>query len=367
MRWILLNPGPVTLSARVRAALGRPDLCHREAEFAVLQEGLRRKLAAVYELAPAQWAAVLLTGSGTAAVEAMLSSCVPADGRLLIVQNGVYGERMVRIAQAHGLECDRVVHPWNAAIDIAAVRDALRRTACSHVAVVHHETTTGRLNELAPLAELCREAGVRLLIDGVSSFGAEHIDFTAWPIDACAATANKCLHGVPGTAFVIVRRAALPALDRPRSVYLDLNAYLAQQDEHGTPFTQSVQTFYALDEALDEFFEAGGWRARQTLFRERMMRIRTHLEARGVTGLLSTAESSCVLHAFELPEQTRYQALHDALKARGYIIYAGQGALSEQVFRISAMGDITASELDGLLAAFDEFFDRETGVEPRSR
>ncbi|MEX2482896.1 MAG: 2-aminoethylphosphonate aminotransferase [Gammaproteobacteria bacterium] len=367
MRWILLNPGPVTLSARVRDALGRPDLCHREAEFAELQDGLRHKLAAVYGLDPAQWAAILLTGSGTAAVEAMLSSCVPADGRVLILQNGVYGERMLRIAQAHGLNCDHIEHAWNAAIDISAVRDALRRTAYSHVALVHHETTTGRLNELAPIAQLCRQAGVRLLIDGVSSFGAEHIDFTAWPIDACAAAANKCLHGVPGTAFVIVRRAALPALEQPRTVYLNLSAYLAQQDQHGTPFTQSVQTFYALDEALDEFFEAGGWRARQHLFRDRMTRIRTHLEGRGVTGLLSAAESSCVLHAFELPAQTSYQALHDALKTRGFIIYAGQGALSEQVFRISAMGDITAADLDGLLSAVDAFLDRGMTVGPRSR
>jgi len=357
MRWILLNPGPVTLSERVREALGRPDLCHREQEFAELQDALRDKLCAVYALDPTTWAAVLLTGSGTAAVEAMVTSCVPANGRLLVVENGVYGERMRRIAAAHAIDCRAVTQPWGARIDADAVREALAHGGYTHVAIVHHETTTGRLNDLEAIGGLCDEFGARLLIDGVSSFGAEAIDFSASPIDACAATANKCLHGVPGTAFVIVRRAALAGNAPARTVYLELADYLAKQDARGTPFTQSVQTFYALDEALDEFFEAGGWTARQALFRQRMGRIRAHLEGLGVRGLLASAESSCVLQAFELPVGGSYAALHDALKAHGFIIYAGQGALSDRIFRISAMGEIADDDLDRLLAAFDAFLD----------
>jgi 2-aminoethylphosphonate-pyruvate transaminase len=355
MRWILLNPGPVTLSDRVRAALNRPDLCHREQEFAELQAALRSKLCAVYDLDPATWAAILLTASGTAAVEAMVTSCVPIDGRLLVLENGVYGERMRRIATAHAIDCRAITQPWGARIDVATVREALAQGRYTHVAVVHHETTTGRLNDLEAIGRLCEAFGARLLIDGVSSYGAEAIEFSAWPVDACAATANKCLHGVPGTAFVIVRRAALAGPSAARTVYLDLADYLAKQDAHGTPFTQSVQTFYALDEALDEFFEAGGWTARRTLFRQRMARIRAHLEGSGVRGLLAAAESSCVLQAFELPVGRTYTALHDALKARGFIIYAGQGALSDRIFRLSAMGEITDSDVDHLLVAFDDF------------
>lgn len=355
MRWILLNPGPITLSSRVRAALNRPDLCHREQEFAELQDALRSKLCAVYDLDPTLWAAALLTGSGTAAVEAMVTSCVPRDGRLLVLENGVYGERMRRIAAAHAIDCDAIAQPWGAIIDSAAVRKALADGRYTHVAVVHHETTTGRLNDLATVGGLCDEFGARLLVDAVSSFGAEAIEFSTWPIDACAATANKCLHGVPGTAFVMVRRAALANNAPARTVYLDLGDYVAKQDARGTPFTQSVQTFYALDEALDEFFEAGGWPARQALFQQRMTRVRAHLEGLGVHGLLTWAESSCVLQAFELPPGRTYAALHDALKARGFIIYAGQGALSDRIFRLSTMGDITDGDIDRLLAAFDAF------------
>ncbi|MGE0484791.1 MAG: 2-aminoethylphosphonate aminotransferase [Gammaproteobacteria bacterium] len=354
MRTILLNPGPVTLSARVRAALTGPDLCHREVEFLDLQDRLRHKLGAVYGLDDATWGTVLLTGSGTAAVEAMVASCVPRDGRLLVVENGVYGERMRRIAAAYGIDCDSLHAAWGESIDLAALRAMLAGQRYSHVAVVHHETTTGRLNDLAAVAAACVEHGAKLLLDAVSSFGAEAIDFATWPIDGCAATANKCLHGVPGTAFVIARRAALAALTQPRTVYLDLAEYLARQDGRGTPFTQSVQTFYALDAALDEFFEAGGWHARQALFRQRMAAIRARLESLGVRPLLPAGESSCVLEAYELPEGRTYAELHAALKERGFIIYAGQGALSARVFRVSAMGDIGADDLERLLDALGD-------------
>ena len=352
MKTILLNPGPVTLSERVRAALLRPDLCHREVEFAALQAGLRAKLLEVYALAPASWASVLLTGSGTAAVEAMITSLVPPHGRLLVAENGVYGERISRIAEIYGIDSTRVGAPWRNALDCAGIARALAGGGFTHVAVVQHETTTGRLNDLAALAGLCHEHGARMLLDGVSSFGAEQLAFEDWSIDACAATANKCLHGVPGTAFVIVRRAAMTAAQgRPRSVYLNLHEYLARQDEHDTPFTQSVQTFYALDAALDEFFEAGGQAARAQLFRTRMDAVRRTLSDLGVTPLLAAADCSCVLHAFELPPGQSYTELHRELKVRGFVIYAGQGALSERVFRISVMGAIDAADLDRLCCA----------------
>lgn len=355
MKTILLNPGPVTLSAGVRAALTGPDLCHREAEFVTLQDNLRRKLLAVYDLPATEWGAVLLTGSGTAAVEAMLVSLVPRDGRVLIAENGVYGERMQRIAETYGIATTRVTAAWGAALDLAALDAALASAPHTHLAVVHHETTTGRLNDLAAVGALCARHGVRMLLDGVSSFGAEDIAFGTLPIAACAATANKCLHGVPGTAFVVINRAALAAADGvTRSVYLDLKDYLARQDGHGTPFTQSVQTFYALDAALDEFFAAGGQAARGDLFRARMATVRATLLELGVRPLLAQEETSCVLHGFELPEGRSYTELHDALKARGFIIYAGQGALSERVFRVSAMGDISADDLARLCRALHE-------------
>jgi 2-aminoethylphosphonate-pyruvate transaminase len=352
---LLLNPGPVTLSERVRRSLLQPDLCHRESEFFDLQDEARRRLLGVYSLDATQWAAVLLTASGTAAVEAMVAALVPAGGRLLIVENGVYGERMAMICAQYGIDHERLVGDWLSAPDLAAVESVLKGQAkdspFTHVAVVHHETTTGRLNDLRGLSRLCRDHGAQLLVDAVSSFGGETIDFGDPTLAAAAATANKCLHGVPGAAFVIVRRSALENAAR-RTYYLDLSRLARLQDERNTPFTPAVHAYYALVEALREYEEEGGLPARRRHYAAMAERVRAGLAELGVESLLPAGESSVVLRAYRLPDGITYTQLHDALKSDGFIIYAGQGNLSKTLFRISTMGDLQAADIDRLLNCF---------------
>jgi len=349
---LLLNPGPVTLTERVRRSLLQPDLCHRESEFFDLQDEARTRLLNVYRLDPGQWTAVLITGSGTAAVESMIAALVPNEGKLLIVENGVYGERIAQIASQYRIAHEALKHDWMDAPDldrIIARLDADR--SFTHVAVIHHETTTGRLNDLRALGAACRERGLHLLIDGVSSFGAEAIDFGDDAIAAVAATANKCLHGVPGAAFVIVRRNAL-AHAASRTFYLDLARLARLQDQRNTPFTPSVQAYYALVEALREFEEEGGWSARHARYAALSEQVRAGLEACGIARVLPADESSVVLRAYRLPANLSYTQLHDGLKARGFVIYAGQGALAAELFRISTMGNIQAADVERLLQGF---------------
>ncbi|HCU90326.1 MAG TPA: 2-aminoethylphosphonate aminotransferase [Gammaproteobacteria bacterium] len=354
MKTILLNPGPVTLSAKVRQAMLNDDLCHREVEFAVLQSDIRKKILDVYALKPSTWAIALLTGSGTAAVEAMITSLVPASGKLLVVENGVYGERVSQIANRYGIANVQLAGPWQDAIDFTALGSILRADQeITHLAVVHHETTTGRLNNLAPLADLCRQYNVSILLDGVSSFGAEAIDFQDWPIVGCAVAANKCLHGVPGACFVVVDREAL-AIGAARNLYLDLSAYVAAQDSGNTPFTQSVQAFYALNEALDELSDAGGVEQRRKLYQGRMNQVRHLLRDLKIVPLLNDEDCSCVLHAYRIPKSTNYQQLHDKLKNAGFIIYAGQGTYATSIFRISMMGEISHADIERLGSALSE-------------
>ncbi|NTY40045.1 2-aminoethylphosphonate aminotransferase [Burkholderia diffusa] len=350
---LLLNPGPVTLTERVRRSLLQPDLCHRESEFFDLQDEARARLVAAYELDPAEWAAVLMTGSGTAAVESMIAALVPRDGKLLVIENGVYGERITQIATQYGIAHDVLKHEWMQAPDLAQIAARLDAGGYSHVAVIHHETTTGRLNDLGAIADVCRSRGVKLLVDGVSSFGAEAIDFAGGDIDAVAATANKCLHGVPGAAFVIVRRSAL-AKAASRTYYLDLGRLAKLQDQRNTPFTPSVHAYYALVEALREFDEAGGWRARHAHYKALANQVQAGLAARGMPLVLPEGASSVVLRAYRLPQGVTYETLHDGLKARGFVIYAGQGGLSKELFRISTMGAIEAADVDRLLEGFTE-------------
>ncbi|KVX91035.1 2-aminoethylphosphonate aminotransferase [Burkholderia ubonensis] len=348
---LLLNPGPVTLTERVRLSLLQPDLCHRESEFFDLQDEARARLVAAYGLDPAEWAAVLMTGSGTAAVESMIAALVPQGGKLLVIENGVYGERIAQIATQYAIAHEVLEHEWMQAPDLAQIAARLDAGGFSHVAVIHHETTTGRLNDLGAIADVCRARGVKLLVDGVSSFGAEAIDFAGGDIDAVAATANKCLHGVPGAAFVIVRRSAL-AQAASRTYYLDLGRLAKLQDQRNTPFTPSVHAYYALVEALREFDEAGGWRARHARYKALADQAQAGLAARGMPLVLPEGASSVVLRAYRLPQGVTYEQLHDGLKARGFVIYAGQGGLSKELFRISTMGAIEAADVERLLDGF---------------
>jgi 2-aminoethylphosphonate-pyruvate transaminase len=345
---LLLNPGPVTLSERVRKSLLQTDLCHREPEFFDLQDEARSRLLATYALDPSVWTAVLMTGSGTAAVESMIAGMVPEGGRLLIVENGVYGERIAQIARQYRIDHEVVKYAWMDAPDIDAIIGKL--DGFTHVAIIHHETTTGRLNPVDRLSAACKERGIGLLLDGVSSFGAEPIDFDDGAITAVAATANKCLHGVPGAAFVIARRDALKHA-ASRTYYLDITRLAKLQDERNTPFTPSVHAYYALVEALREFEEEGGLLARHARYAALAEQVRSGLAALGIESALPAEESSVVLRAYRLPAGTTYPLLHDTLKTEGFVIYAGQGGLSNELFRISTMGALNAADIDRLLGA----------------
>jgi 2-aminoethylphosphonate-pyruvate transaminase len=352
---LLLNPGPVTLTERVRRALLQPDLCHRESEFFALQDEARERLLAVYDLDPKVWTAVLMTGSGTAAVESMTAALVKADGRLLNVENGVYGDRIAQICSQYGIAHERINGSWMEPLDLDIVRARLDGAKASapftHVAVVHHETTTGRLNDLGPLGDLCRARGVGLVVDAVSSFGAESIDFADESLSAVAATANKCLHGVPGVSFVIARRTAL-AQAASRTYYLDLGRLARLQDQRNTPFTPAVHAYYALVEALREFADEGGRPARYGRYAALAEQVRSGLATLGIEPVIAPEQSSVVLRSYRLPAGMTYTKLHDALKAEGFVIYAGQGDLSKVLFRISTMGCVSSTDMSRLLKCF---------------
>jgi 2-aminoethylphosphonate-pyruvate transaminase len=357
MRFILLNPGPVSISDGVRKAAVATDLCHREPEYFLLQDRVREGLLDVYGCKPQQWAAVLLGGSGTTALESMLASLVPRDARLLVVANGVYGERIRRIAEIHGIESRTINHEWTDAVDFERITKALSGEDFTHVAAVHHETTTGRLNDVSRLADVCESHGSRLLLDTVSSFGAEAIPFESPALVACAATANKCLHGIPGACFVLSRREALEsACEPPRGLYLHLPLWAVAQERQGTPFTPPVNSMLALDKALAELAEQGGWKGRHAKYRNLAGQVNRVLLAHGVPALLDPAESSCVLRAYRLPAGKTYAEIHDGLKQRGFVVYAGQGSFEDQMFRISTMGDISHYDMERLLAALSSVF-----------
>lgn len=351
--WILLNPGPANTSPGVRRALVTPDLCHREPEFFAVMRDCRERLVRLAGCAET-FATVLFTGSGTSAVEAAVSAVVPRDRGLLVVSNGVYGDRLARIARAHAIPTQVLSYDVMTPASPADVEATLRAyPEVSHVALVHHETTTGLLNPVHEVARVAARAGRRVVVDAMSSLFGEPLDVAADGIDFVMASANKCLQGIPGIAFVLGRRTALDALkgQPPRSVALDLYTHHATQEQDNTPFTPAVQVLHAMREALLEL-EREGVPARIARYAENARVLRRGMAALGFEILVPEAARSSILTTFRLLPGLAYDPLHDAMKRRGYIIYAGQGDIRTYAFRVANMGTLTPEDMEGVVAAF---------------
>ncbi len=353
-QWVLLNPGPASTSRRVRQALLRGDLCHRQSEFSDLLLGVQAKLRAALGLPP-EYGVPLVTGSGTAAMEMAVVSAVRPGRALLVVNNGVYGERLAAIARAHGIATEEVRAAWTELAPLDQMRRALAsRDDIDAVAAVHHETTTGLLNPAAEIGAIAREAGVPLILDAISSMCCDPLDARAVGADFLLGTANKGLHALPGISFVAVSPLGRQRVAEvtPRSLYLHLGSYLAPGERGDVPFTPAVQICYALDEALDELAERGGVAARVADYAARAALVRQGFAELGLQQLLpQDTPHSNALTVVLLPAGLSYTELYNRLKVRGYIIYAGQGALASQVFRVATMGELSLETLRGFLAA----------------
>lgn len=352
-KYILLNPGPVNVSPRVQQALLRGDLCHREEEFSDLLVAIRTKLLRAF--APHEYTAVPVSGSGTLAVEAMVSSALPDGRKLLVINNGVYGERMLRMAEAHRIATVELRYAWTERPDLAQIASTLKEDPMIHaVALVHHETTTGLLNLVTEVGAITRRAGRWLLLDAVSALASEELDMLRDGVDLCACTANKCIQGLPGVSFVVVRNEAMAAMQQypRRSLYLHLPLHWEAQERRSIPFTPSVQTWYALDEALDELLEETvakriqRYHAAAQLLRDGFVRL-------GLTSLLPSDLQSHSLTSLLLPEGMTYPILHDGLKERGFVIYEGQGKLQTGVFRVANMGHLMLDDFRQFLTALE--------------
>ena len=343
----LLNPGPVSVTEGVRQSLLQPDLCHREVECEQLVGDIRYKLEHIYNSQGDAYRAILLTGSGTLAVESMLASCIGEHDNVLLIANGIYGYRMGDILKRHQKNYQQLDFGLIGEINYDNVQQILAQGQFTHVACVHHETTIGRINNLTPLLELCNQFNVKLLLDTVSSFGGEAIDFANPAIVAAAATANKCLHGYPGIAFVIIRETAIENLENNcGSLYLDLFVHYKNQQYNKVAFTPAVQILYALQAALNELEQQGGWRARHQHYLTLSTALRQGFERAGITLAIPKAHCASMLSAFSLPSGIDFNQLHQRYKDQGYVIYPGQLNLGATIFRIATMGELTLNDME---------------------
>ncbi|MDR4505582.1 MAG: 2-aminoethylphosphonate aminotransferase [Candidatus Scalindua sp.] len=353
---ILLNPGPVCTSERVRKALLRGDMCHREKEFSKILKGVRKKI--IQAFAPdGDYTTAVITGSGTASLEAGVCSSVSEGKKLLVVDNGVYGDRIARIASAHKIDKVVLKYDWFKLPDIAEIEETVSKDKDIEViAMVHHETTTGLLNPVHSIGEIAKKYKRSFLVDSISGLGGEKIDLVNDNVDICIGSANKCIQGLPGLSFVLLKKSELDRLRSipARSLYFHLVSQIDDQEERGEcPFTPSVHTFYAFEEALDELLEEGVAN-RIKRYQRASGFLRREFKNLHLEFLLPVKLRSNTITALNLPDSMTYTLLHDRLKERGFVIYAGQGQLHAKIFRIANMGELSMQDLEEFIRNFKD-------------
>lgn len=355
-RYTLLNPGPVNTTARVKSALVHHDVCHRDANFSELMVSLSGKLRRIFRGGP-QHTVCLITGSGTAAMECALSSSVPRGGKILVIDNGAFGERALEIARLHEMDVVHLRYPWGDQVDPADVRRALELDPDIDVVTMpHHETSVGLLNPVREVGALCREHDALFIVDAVSSLGAEDLDVVRDNIDICFSSANKCLHAISGAGFLCVAPRAWDKIEhvKPRSYYLDLKRYRRYADELAhTPFTPAVSTYFALEAACDEFL-ADGHRRRWAMYRARNRKMREGLARLGMAPLTRTGRESHSVVTACVPEGVEFRDLYAGLKQRGFIVYGCKEVLADRFFQVANMGELSGDDIDTFLAATAE-------------
>jgi len=356
---LLLTPGPLTTSASVKQAMVH-DWGSRDAEFLRIN---RMVLDKIVELAGGQGSHVTVPvqGSGTFAVEAMITSFVPKTGKLLVLINGAYGQRALRIAQVAGRAAVSLETPEDTPPDLARLDRMLDDDkAISHVFAVHCETTSGILNPIAEVAEIVARHGRRLLVDSMSAFGALEIDAAKIRYDALAASSNKCLEGVPGLGFVICRNEALAECKgNPTTLVLDLFDQAEAFARTGQyRFTPPIHVIVALGKAIEEHAAEGGVAGRGKRYRENAAVLIDGMRAMGFRTLLPDRLQAPIIVTFHMPNDPRFvfQRFYDALKDRGYVIYPGKLTVADS-FRIGCIGRLYPRHMEGALLAVREVLD----------
>jgi len=358
-REVLLNPGPATTSDSVKYAQVCADICPRENEFGEVMKWICRELTAV-AAKPGEYETVIFGGSGTAADEVMISSCVPENGHILIVNNGSYGERLAKIASVYKINHTIFKSSTYERIDIVALENEFKTGKYTHLGIVYHETTTGLLNPLDSICPLAKKYSMVTIVDAVSAFAGLPMDLSKLGIDFMASTSNKNIQGIAGVGFVICNKNELEKTKNipMRNYYLNLYDQYSYFSKTGqTRFTPPVQTLYALRQAIIE--------TKQETVEKRWQRytecwniLVAAVKRLKLKMLVKEEDQSHLITAIFDPETDKYSfdALHDLARKSGFTIYPGKlGNIS--TFRIANIGDIKPHEMQKFTEVLKKYLD----------
>ncbi len=356
--YLLLTPGPLSTTLTVKRVMMR-DWCTWDDDYNVgVVQVIRKSLVELAGGSPNSHTTVLMQGSGTFSVESVIGSVIPNSGKLLVLANGAYGQRLARITER--LRIPLVIHDSGElrSPDIDRLRQTLAEDAAiTHVALVHGETTTGMLNPLEQIAAVVKETGRVLIVDAMCTFGGVPLNVEELGIDFIISSANKCIQGVPGFGFIVAKRPALEATEGwARSLSLDLfDQWKTMESGNGGKwrFTSPTHTVRAFAQALKELEEEGGITARCARYTENQRVLSEGMRSLGFESLLPQEWQSPIITAFRFPNQEfQFKPFYEALKSRGFVIYPGK-VTDIDTFRIGTIGHVDADAIRALLKAVE--------------
>jgi aspartate aminotransferase-like enzyme len=352
---LLFIPGPVTVAEPVLAAMSGPMIDHRGPEFKALQESILRKLKPVFGTTSD---VVLLGCSGTGGLEAAMSNMFGAGDKVLCCPVGVFGERFAQIAREWDVDVEVLPTEYGAGVDPQALKarlDADTKREIKGVVLTHNETSTGVQNVMGPLADAIRSHGAYVLVDSVSGLAASEFTMDAWGFDIVVAASQKALGVPPGLAMVAISQRAWKQIDAARGhrYYFDLRKAREFAAIGQTPATPPVSLCYAMDVALDRYDAEGP----ANVWKRHERNTQAIIAAAGALGLELFAEDgvrSVTVTAIKVPEGVDGDGIRKTMRVeRGYVLGGGQGKLAGKIIRIGTMGDITQTDVLGMLGALE--------------
>lgn len=354
---LLFTPGPLTTSLTVKEAMLH-DLGSRDAFFIKAVKEIRSELLQLGHVSQELgYETVIMQGSGTFGVESVISSVVPRSGKLLVLINGAYGDRIAKMASIHKipyevLSCDEDQTP-----DIKLTEELLSSETFTHMVIVHCETTSGIFNPIKDFGELAAKYGVTYIVDSMSAFGAVPVDIAACHIDFLVSSSNKCIEGVPGFSFVIAHRDSLiKCQNQADTLVLDLYAqWIGLENDGQFRFTPPTHALLAFRQALLELQAEGGVAARAARYKDNFNTLADGMSEMGFKEYLSRDKQGYIINSYHYPEQAAFdfKAFYNKLNDRGFIIYPGK-LTKANCFRIGNIGRLYAKDVKALLVAIKE-------------
>lgn len=357
-RNVLLNPGPATTTDTVKLAQVVPDICPREKEFADLMKGFRHDILKTVHADPANYTAVLFCGSGTLNMDVCLNSLLPAEAKVLVVNNGAYSSRAVEICKAYGLNHIDLRFPVDELPDLTRVEATLKENPDIRlVYTTHNETGTGICNPIREIGALAHRYGATFVVDTTSTLAMRPIDVARDNIDFCMASAQKGIMAMTGLSFVIGRTDLIVASkDYPkRSYYCNLYLQYEYFEKTGQMhFTPPVQTVYAAVQGLKEYFaegETAKWERHKRVFEA----IHAGLDELGFKDVIRREWQSGLVVSVLYPDDPNwdFMKVHDYCYERGFTIYPGKIA-STNTFRLCSLGAIDEADIKAFFKVFKE-------------